>query len=286
MWVDTYGVDSAYDYDPVWQKCRELGVPPSFHSGSMGWGSRMSYSSYMHNHIGQLNEGNHAVCKSLFLGGVTRRFPDVSFAFMEGGVAWAAMLFVDLIGHWEKRHIGVLDTLDPAAIDSALLGRLRDEYGGKLLELAAEAAKDVPANQATRAAEDPSTLDEWAACQITSVEDIRDLFVPRFFFGCEADDPMTSTAFNPKVNPFGALAQRGVRLGHRGLGRSRHVARCSKKRGRWLSTSSSPKPTSVTSCSRTRCASTPAATRPSSRGRRSKPPSPPNVRRPARSTVK
>ena len=204
MWVDTYGVDSAYDYDPVWQKCRELGVPPSFHSGSMGWGSRMSYSSYMHNHIGQLNEGNHAVCKSLFLGGVTRRFPDVSFAFMEGGVAWAAMLFVDLIGHWEKRHIGVLDTLDPAAIDSALLGRLRDEYGGKLLELAAEAAKDAPANQATRAAEDPSTLDEWVACEITSVEDIRDLFVPRFFFGCEADDPMTSTAFNPKVNPFGA----------------------------------------------------------------------------------
>ena len=48
------------------------------------------------------------------------------------------------------------------------------------------------------------TLDEWAACGITSAEDIRDLFVPRFFFGCEADDPMTSTAFNTKVNPFGA----------------------------------------------------------------------------------
>ena len=30
------------------------------------------------------------------------------------------------------------------------------------------------------------------------------MFVPRFFFGCEADDPMTSTAFNTKVNPFGA----------------------------------------------------------------------------------
>ena len=25
-----------------------------------------------------------------------------------------------------------------------------------------------------------------------------------FFFGCEADDPMTATAFNTKLNPFGA----------------------------------------------------------------------------------
>jgi hypothetical protein len=204
MWVDTYGVDSPYDYDPVWRKCRELGVPASFHSGSMGWGSRMSYSNYMHNHIGQLNEGNHAVCKSLFLGGVTRRFPDLSFAFMEGGVAWAAMLFVDLIGHWEKRNVDALGALDPSAIDVGLLDRLREQYGGKLLERGAAAARDAPVNQATRAAEDPSTLDEWAACGIVSAEDIRDLFVPRFFFGCEADDPMTSTAFNTKVNPFGA----------------------------------------------------------------------------------
>ena len=222
MWVDTYGVDSAYDYDPVWQKCRELGVPASFHSGSMGWGSRMSYSNYMHNHIGQLNEGNHAVCKSLFLGGVTRRFPDVSFAFMEGGVAWAAMLFADLLGHWEKRNVDALATLDPSGIDVALLGELRQEYGGKVLELAPAAATGAPTNMATRAPEDPSTLDEWAACDITRAEDIRDLFVPRFFFGCEADDPMTSTAFNTKVNPFGARAQRDVRFRHRALGRARH----------------------------------------------------------------
>jgi predicted TIM-barrel fold metal-dependent hydrolase len=203
MWVDTYGVDSAYDYDPVWAKCRELGVPASFHSGSMGWGSRMSYTNYMHNHIGQLNEGNHAVCKSLFMGGVTRRFPDVSFAFMEGGVAWAAMLFVDLIGHWEKRNTKALAALDPSAIDVALLAELRAQYGGKLLDLAA-AAQTAPANMATRAPEDPALLDEWAACAIASAEDIRDLFVPRFFFGCEADDPMTSTAFNTRINPFGA----------------------------------------------------------------------------------
>ena len=29
-----------------------------------------------------------AVCKALFMGGVTRRFPALKFAFLEGGVGW------------------------------------------------------------------------------------------------------------------------------------------------------------------------------------------------------
>ena len=47
-------------------------------------------------------------------------------------------------------------------------------------------------------------LDEFAACGIEAVSDIKELFVDPFFFGCEADDPLTSMAFNTKVNPFGA----------------------------------------------------------------------------------
>jgi hypothetical protein len=58
-----------------------------------------------------------------------------------------------------------------------------------------------------RGAEDPATLDEWAACRIETVEDIRDLFVPQYFFGCEADDPITATAFRPELNPFGVSLQ-------------------------------------------------------------------------------
>ena len=50
----------------------------------------------------------------------------------------------------------------------------------------------------------PPNMDDWAACQIKRGEDIRDLFVPHFYFGCEADDPMTTWAFNRRVNPFGA----------------------------------------------------------------------------------
>ena len=46
-------------------------------------------------------------------------------------------------------------------------------------------------------------VDEFAACGIERAEDIADLFVPNFYFGCEADDRGVAAAFS-KTNPFGA----------------------------------------------------------------------------------
>ena len=46
--------------------------------------------------------------------------------------------------------------------------------------------------------------DEIAACGIAKAEDIKDLFVPNFYFGCEADDPINAWAFNRKALPMGA----------------------------------------------------------------------------------
>lgn len=40
---------------------------------------------------------NEAVAKALFMGGVTRRFPDLKFSFLEGGVGWACQLLSDLV---------------------------------------------------------------------------------------------------------------------------------------------------------------------------------------------
>ncbi len=34
VWYDVLGLDSEYDYDPVWAKCVELGIAPTFHSSS------------------------------------------------------------------------------------------------------------------------------------------------------------------------------------------------------------------------------------------------------------
>jgi predicted TIM-barrel fold metal-dependent hydrolase len=200
LWIDMYGMDSAYDYDPVWAKCVELGVGVSFHSGSIGWGSRVSISNYMYNHLGHLAEGHHALAKSLFLGGVTRRFPNLNFSFLEGGVAWAVSLYSDIVGHWEKRNRTALEHINPANIDTALLQELLAVYGPKV-------SADASSRPAARPGEDTSNLDEFAACGIDRAEDIADLFAKNFFFGCEADDPLTSMAFNTKVNPFGSRLQ-------------------------------------------------------------------------------
>ena len=78
------GLDSEYDYDPVWAKCLELNIAPSFHSGARRSGLRLSPSNFVYNHIGHFAAANHAACKAMFLGGVTRRFPGLNMAFLEG----------------------------------------------------------------------------------------------------------------------------------------------------------------------------------------------------------
>ena len=203
FWLDTYGLDSAYNYDPFWAKCEELKVAPSFHSSGMGWGSRTSPSNYMYNHIGMFGAAGEALCKSLFMGGVTRRFPNLKFGFLEGGVAWACSLYADLIGHWEKRNPKSLENLDPANLDQKLLLDLYRRYGGKMVENKLDQL-EKRASVLNSRREDPAMLDEFAACGIEKKSDIRDLFVPNFYFGCEADDPMNAWAFNDKVNPLGA----------------------------------------------------------------------------------
>ena len=52
--------------------------------------------------------------------------------------------------------------------------------------------------------EDPIDLDEFARCAIAGKADIGELFVPKFFFGCEGDDRMSALAFDTRMNPLGA----------------------------------------------------------------------------------
>ena len=197
FWLDQFGLDSAYDYDPVWAKAQELGVSLAFHSGFIGMTPYRSPSSYVFNHLSMLAEGQQSLAKSLFLGGVTRRFPDMNFVFLEGGVAWAAALYSDLVGHWEKLNLAALRrNLDPALIDRTLMLEMMVRFASE--------ARRLPPELTRRPVETEDTLDEWAACGIERAEDIKTLFADRFYFGCEADDPLTSLAFNTSVNPFGA----------------------------------------------------------------------------------
>jgi len=203
---DQFGLDSDYEYDQVWQKCRELGIAPTFHTGGRGFGLRNNPSNFTFNHIGHFAAAGHAVAKGLFLGGVTRRFPDLRFGFLEGGVGWGCQLFADLIEHWERRGKKGLEYMHPSKLDRKLLAQLVDKYGYE--EIAAELKQrdGWPSKEEDTLDGGVAVHDDYAACEIAKKQDWIDLFVTPYFFGCEADDRMNAVAFS-KFNPFGAKIQ-------------------------------------------------------------------------------
>ena len=203
-WYDVIGLDSEHDYDPVWAKCRELRIAPSFHNGARSILLRNSPSNFCYNHIGHFASAGHAVCKALFFGGVTRRFPDLNFAFLEGGVGWACMLYADLIGHWEKRNRQAIESTNPTNLDRAALLQYAQKYGREAMAEAVRRGDGLEGDSNSTATGGIEDLDDYFRCKIEKKQDIRDLFVPRFYFGCEADDPVNGWAFNKKSNPMGA----------------------------------------------------------------------------------
>ena len=201
VWYDVIGLDSAYDYDPVWEKCRELGVSPTFHRGSRGRAFRMSPSNFCYNHIGHFAAASEAVCKAIFLGGVTRRFPELNFAFLEGGVGFACLLYADLIGHWHIRNRDALEDVNPANLDPDMLVSLAEQYAPPEMIDAIRAGNGISTNSSARTTGGIDELDDYAACAIDSAEDFTTLFVEPFYFGCEADDSNNAWAFNRACNP-------------------------------------------------------------------------------------
>ena len=203
-WIDTFGLDSEYDYDPFWASCVELKVVPTTHSSGMGWTTRRSISNYQYNHIGHFASAAEALCKSLFFGGVTRRFPTLKFAFLERGSAWGASLYADILWHWETRNREFLENNNPANVDKELLLELFTRYGGEKVHGRLDQVGDgLGFHGKLFAPEDPGELDEFALAGIERPEDVRDRFNNHFYFGNESDDTRVAQAFNRKANPFG-----------------------------------------------------------------------------------
>ena len=203
-WYDVVGLDSPYDYDPVWAKCLELKVAPSFHNGARSILLRNSPSNFCYNHIGHFASAGHAVAKAMFLGGVTRRFPQLNFAFLEGGAGWACMLYADLIGHWEKRNRQAIESTNPNNLNLGKLQELARKYGSPAVAEAVSRGEGLEGDSNSTMTGGVEDLDDYFRCKIEKKSDLKDLFVPRFYFGCEADDPTNAWAFNRKANPMGA----------------------------------------------------------------------------------
>jgi predicted TIM-barrel fold metal-dependent hydrolase len=205
-WMDTLTMESPYDYDPVWAKCRELKVAVTAHTPSVGFGSRVVTYMYVHNHIGSFAAAGEAFAKGLVLSGVTKRFPDLNFAFLEGGVAWASELYAGLVGHCGKRNPSVIGNYDPRNLDRVQLADLMAEFGAGVVK-----GRPDPDDESVHrwvggwyAAEDELIGRELEKLGITKGEDLRPLFESNFYFGCEADDPLVSVGFDRRVNPYGA----------------------------------------------------------------------------------
>lgn len=200
--LDFLALGSDHDYDPVWAACDELGVAATFHS-SATYGGRNQIPNYSYNHIGVLAAGGEAIAKALFMGGVTRRFPRVHFAFLEGGVGWAVNLYADLLGHWRRRNADGIGAYDPAELDVELFLSLVERHGDERVRArAADLAEMFSRPQPTVA-----QRDNFAAVAMRDEREMHDLFVAPFWFGCEADDPVTVHAFDRRANPHGAVLQ-------------------------------------------------------------------------------
>jgi predicted TIM-barrel fold metal-dependent hydrolase len=208
-YIDFYGLDSEYDYDPFWAKVVELGVPVTTHYGSQGWTGRASISNYMNNHIGHFADGSQAFAKALFFGGVTRRFPELRFGLLEGGADWGAHVYIHLVDRFSKRNIKALQNYNPDLADANVLFDLFQQYGADLTKdhslTKEKLAESVLGSSFTRFSRQPvgEELEDFAAAGIETIEDIRDRWVNSFFFGSESDDRTIATAFNDKANPLG-----------------------------------------------------------------------------------
>ena len=160
-------------------------------------------TNFTYSHIGHFAAAGHATAKAIFLGGVTRRFPELRFAFLEGGVGWASQLFGDLIEQWERRSAKALERMHPDRLDRAKLMSLVEKYGYDDIAAALRERGGLPDPEQAYLTGNIENIDDFSACKITKKEDWVELYAKPYFFGCEADDRMNATAFG-RNNPFGA----------------------------------------------------------------------------------
>ena len=194
--VDRFGLDSTYDYDPVWEFISAHRLALAVHGGA-GYvylpPPQQSPTNFVANHLlahaSLLNES----AKSLILGGVYDRFPELQVAYLEGGAGWAVDLMHAMVEHHEKRGPDGLELLDPKALDIAALTEAFRAAGMPAADLSDDVVGATPVG----------TLDEWATSGLASGDEIVALFRDRMFVGCEGDDRGVRRAFDAVGNIHG-----------------------------------------------------------------------------------
>jgi predicted TIM-barrel fold metal-dependent hydrolase len=202
-YVDSLGLDNAQDYDALWRRCAELRVAVTAHGGARDWADRTSFSNFTFNHIGHFAQANHTFAKAVFLGGVTRRFPNLNFGFLEGGAGWACSLLYDLVGHFKTRGREAMQrNLRPDRLDLSQFQDLIARYGyPRLARKAQEIASNPeqilpPLDVKTLSARETEHADDFEPVGVGSPNELVAEFSRNFYFGCEAGDPTAKWAFD------------------------------------------------------------------------------------------
>jgi predicted TIM-barrel fold metal-dependent hydrolase len=193
---DRFGIDSAFDYDPVWRAFEQQGMAVTSH-GAVGMrylpDGRSSPTNYLANHA--LGHGylQSELCRSLLFGGAPMRFPRLQFAFLEGGSAWAGWLLASLVEYWEKRGPAGLSNLDPARLDAARLAAILARHG----------FPTQPPEMIGDPRRAPWARNEFEASGLRGPEDLARIFGEQLAFGCESDDVSVPRALDGPGNKLG-----------------------------------------------------------------------------------
>ena len=202
-WVDTLGHDSLHDYDPLWARCVELGVAPAFHGIGYGWGSRVSPTNYVYNHLGNFAAAQEAACRSLVMGGVPGATPSCAFRSSRAASRGRRSSTPTCSATTRSATSDAVQQFDPARFDGSLAGELFDEFADGSLRDYRDRV-DEGATTVGGLRRGALGIDDFAESGITGPDDIVDVFTRQLGFGCEADDPMNALAFDRALLPHGA----------------------------------------------------------------------------------
>ena len=209
--VDRFGLDSEYDYDPFWNTLLELEMPICAHIGAaMRYlpSGRNSPSNFVFNHVGAHAFAMGELSRSLLLGGVLHRIPELTVGLLEGGVSWACDMVPSMEDHFEKRSIdAMLRNLDPAGVnESAFEEFVSTADLSAYQRFGVESVRPQLGNFATAASlgaedwsqKDYERMDEWKQSGIRAHGDATEALSRAFFFGCEGDDRTLARAFEDR----------------------------------------------------------------------------------------
>ncbi len=144
--------------------------PPSTPPG-IGFGSRVSPTNYVANHIGNFAAGTEAVCRSLFFGGVPTPLPGAA-ASPSSRAAWRGRATCSPTSSATTRSATAtaIAHYDPRNLDRAQLERAASpRYGPSGLIAERRDRLDETLGFLSDPDEDPADLDEFAASGIGSV---------------------------------------------------------------------------------------------------------------------